>query len=172
MPHYNIYHMALQQSWLHNVPLIWLVQYSCSVVSNSLWPQGLQHSRPACPPPLQELAQTPVHWIGDAIQISHPLSSTSPAFNLSQNQGLFEWVSSSHQMAKVLEFQLQHRFFQWIFRNDLFQDWLVWSPCSPRDSQEFFPTPQFKNANSLVLSFLYSPILISIHDFWKNHSFD
>ena len=157
MPHYNIYHMALQQSWLRNVPLIWLVQYSCSVVSNSLWPQGLQHSRPACPPPLQELAQTHVHWIGDAIQISHPLSSTSPAFNLSQNQGLFEWVSSSHQMAKVLEFQLQHRFFQWIFRNDLFQDWLVWSPYSWRDSQESSPTPQFKSISSLALSFLFSP---------------
>ena len=55
-----------------------------------------------------------VHWIGDAIQPSHPLSSPSPAFNLSQHQGLFQWVSSSHQVAKVLEFQLQHQSFQWI----------------------------------------------------------
>ena len=63
---------------------------------------------------LPELAQTHVLWVNDAIQPSHPLSFPSPlAFNLSQNQGLFQWVSSSHQVAKVLEFQLQHRSFQW-----------------------------------------------------------
>ena len=61
---------------------------------------------------LLELTQTQVHWVGDAIQPSHPLSSPSPrAFNLSQHQGLFKWVSSSHQVAKVLEFQLQHQSF-------------------------------------------------------------
>ena len=65
---------------------------------------------------LPELAQTHVHQVCDAIQPSHPLSSPSPsAFNLSQHQGLFQWVSSSHQVAKVLEFQLQHQSFQWIF---------------------------------------------------------
>ena len=69
---------------------------------------------------LPELTQTPVHWVGDAIQPSHFLSSPSPpAFNLSQHQGLFKRVSSSHQVAKVLEFQLQHQSFQWILRNDL-----------------------------------------------------
>ena len=68
---------------------------------------------------LPELAQTYVLWVGDAIQPSHPLSSPSPpAFNLSQHQGLFQWVTSAHQVAKVLEFQLQHRSFQWIFRTD------------------------------------------------------
>ena len=103
---------------------------------------------------------------------SHPLSSPSPAFNLSQLQGLFQWVSSSHQVAKVLELQLQHQSFQWIFRTDFLYDWLAWSPCSPRDSQESSPTPQFKSTNSSVLSFLYGAILISIHDSWKNHSFD
>ena len=60
---------------------------------------------------LPELAQTHVHGVSDAIQPSHPLLSPSPAFNLSQNQGLFQWVSSSHQVAKVLEFQLQHQSF-------------------------------------------------------------
>ena len=61
--------------------------------------------------------QTHVHWVGDTIQLSHPLSSPSlPAFNLSQHEDLFKWVSSSHQVAKVLEFQLQHQSFQWIFR--------------------------------------------------------
>ena len=68
---------------------------------------------------LLELAQTHVHRVSDAIQPSHPLSSPSPpAFNLSQHQGLFKWVSSSHQVAKGLEFQLQHQSFQWIFRTD------------------------------------------------------
>ena len=58
-------------------------------------------------------------WVGDAIQPSHPLSSPSPAaFNLSQHQGLFQWVSSLHQVAKVLELQLQHQSFQWTFRVD------------------------------------------------------
>ena len=66
-----------------------------------------------------EFTQTHVHWVGDAIQPSHPLSSPSPStLNLSQHQGLSQWISSSHQVAKVLEFQLQHRSLQWIFRTD------------------------------------------------------
>ena len=69
---------------------------------------------------LLKLAQTHVHWVGDAIQPSHPLSSPSPpAFNLSQHQGLFQWVDSLHEAAKVLEFQLQHQSFQWTPRTDL-----------------------------------------------------
>ena len=78
-------------------------------------------SRPGFPVhhQLLELAQTHVHWVGDAIQPSHPLSSPfPPAFNLSQHQGLFQWVSSLHQVAKVLELQLQHQSFQWIFKTD------------------------------------------------------
>ena len=122
---------------------------------------------------LPDLAQAHVHRVGDAIQPSHPLLSHSPpAFNLSQHQGLFKWVSSSHQVTKVLELQLQQQSLQWIFWTDFLQDILVGSPCSPRDSQEFSPTPQFKSINSSALSFLYSPTLISIHDHWKYHSFD
>ena len=67
---------------------------------------------------LPELAQTRVHWVGDAIQPSCPLSFSSPAFNHSQHQGLFQWISSSHQVAKLLELQPQHRSLQWIFRTD------------------------------------------------------
>ena len=68
---------------------------------------------------LLELMQTHVHWVGDPIQPSHPLSSPSPpAFNLSRHQGLFQWVSVLHQVVQVLEFQLQHQFFQSIFRTD------------------------------------------------------
>ena len=122
---------------------------------------------------LLELAETHAHWVGDSIQPSHLLSSPSPpAFNLSQHQSLFQWVSSSRQVAKVLELQLQHQSFKWIFRTDFLQVWLAWSPCCPRGFQESSPTPQFKRSNSSVLSFLYGPPLTSIHDYWKNHSFD
>ena len=103
---------------------------------------------------------------GDAMQPPHPLSSPSPpTFNLSQHHGLFQWVDSSHQVAKVLEFQPQPQSFQWIFRVDFFYDWLVWSPSSPRDSQESSPTPQFRSINSsgsafflVQLSHLYMTI--------------
>ena len=119
---------------------------------------------------LPELAQTHVHRVSDAIQPSHPLLSPSPPpFNISQHQGLFRWVSSSHQVAKVLEFQLQHQYFQWILRTDFLYDGLAGSPCSPRDSQES-PTPQFKSISSSALSFLHSPTFTSIHDYWRNHS--
>ena len=95
------------------------------------------------------------------------LSSIFPS-----HQGPFKWVSSSHQVAKVLEFQLQHQSFHWTPRTDLLLDELAGSPCSPRDSQESSPTPQFKSIDSLALNFLYSPTLTSIHDHWKNHSLD
>ena len=81
----------------------------------------MNRSRPGLPVhhQLPEFTQTHVHWVSDAIHPSYPLSSPSPpAFNLSQHQGLFQWVSSLHQVAKVLKFQLQHQFFQWIFRTD------------------------------------------------------
>ena len=81
---------------------------------------------------LQEITQPHVHWASEVIQPSHPLSSPSPAFNLSQHQGLFKWVHSLHQVAKVLEFQLQHYSLQRYPRADLLQNGLVGSPCSPR----------------------------------------
>ena len=122
---------------------------------------------------LPEVTQTHIHRVGDAIQPSRPPSSPSlPALNLSQHQGLFKRVSSSHQAAKVLEFQLQHQSFQRNSRADLLQNGLVGSPCSPRDSQESSPIPQFKSINSSALSFLYNPTLTSIHDYWKNHNLD
>ena len=92
---------------------------------------------------LLEFTQIHVHWVGDIIQPSHPLSSPSPpTFNLSQHQGLFQWVSTLHQVAKVLEFQLQHQSFQQMFRTDFLKDGLVGSPCSPRVSQESSPIPK------------------------------
>ena len=122
---------------------------------------------------LPEFIQTHVRWVSDAIQLSHLLLSLfPPAFNHSQHQGLLKWVSSSHQVAKLSEFQLQHQSFQWTPRTDLLYDGLVGFPCSPTDSQESSPTPQFKSISSSVLRFLYSPTLTFIHDYWKNHSFD
>ena len=98
---------------------------------------------------LPEFTQTHVHRVGDAIQPSHPMSSPSPpAPNPSHHQSLFQWVNSSHEVAKVLEFQLYHHSFQRNPRADLLQNGLVGSPCSPRDSQESSPTPQFKSINS------------------------
>ena len=117
---------------------------------------------------LLEFTQIHVRWVGDTIQPSHPLSSPSPpAPNPSQHQGLFKWVSSLHQVAKVLEFQLQHQSFQWTLRTDLLQNGLAGSPCSPGDSQESSPS-----INSLVLSFVCSPTLTSIRDYWKNGNLD
>ena len=105
---------------LHQVLVPTSDQFSRSVMSDSLWPREPQHARPPCPSPTPGVHTMHVHWDGDAIQLSHPLSSPSPpALNLSQHQGLFRWVSSPHQMAKVLEFQLQHQSFQWTPRTDL-----------------------------------------------------
>ena len=106
---------------------------------------------------LLELAQTHVHRV--VMPFNQP-SPSPPAFNLSQHQGLFQWVSSSHQIAKILKLQLQHQSFQWIFRVDFLYDWLVLSPCSPRDSQESSPTPQFKKINSSAV--LYSSNIFPI----------
>ena len=95
------------------------VQFSHSVLSNSLWPHGQQHARPPCPSPTPRACSNSCLLRWWCHPIPHSLSSPSPpAFNLSQHQGLFKWVSSSHQVAKVLDLQLQHQFFQWIFRND------------------------------------------------------
>ena len=103
-------------------PYIFIDCCSCSVVSDSVTPWSAAHQVSLYYIILHyllEFAQTHLHWISNAIQPSHPLSSPSPpAFNLSQHQALFQWVSSLHQVAKVLEFQLQHQSFQWIFRPD------------------------------------------------------
>ena len=113
--------------WLYGKIEVWClfssVQFSRSVVSDSCDP--MNHSTPGLPVhhQLPESTQTHVHRVGDAIQLSYPLSSPSPpVLNLSQHQGLFQWVSSLHQVAKVLEFQLQHQSFQWIFRVDFCLD--------------------------------------------------
>ena len=105
---------------LHEIKLICIqfssVAQSCLTLCDPMNPRtpGLPvHNQ------LPESTQTHVHWVGDAFQPSHPLSSPfPPTLNLSQHQGLFQWVSSLHQVAKVLEFQLQHQFFQWTPRTE------------------------------------------------------
>ena len=150
--------------------------FCCSVAKlcSTLW-DFMDCSMPGLPVLhyLPEFVQIHVHWVGDAIQQSHPLSTpSSPALNLSQHKVLFQCVSISHQVARVLEVQLQHQSFQWIVRTDFLYNWLVGSPCRPSDSQESSPTPQFKSINSSALSFLHSPTLTSIHDHRKKHSLD
>ena len=140
------------------------VAQSCPILCNPM-----NRNTPGLPVyhQLLEFTQTHAHRVGDAIQPSHPLSPPSPpTFNLSQHQGLFQWVSSLHEVAKVLEFWLQHQSFQWTPMTHLLQDGLVGSPHSPRDSQESSPTPQFKSINFLALSFHHSPTLTFIHDYW------
>ena len=105
----------LSRVWLFVTPWTAVLQASLSI-TNSCTPGLPVHHQ------LPELTQTHVYWVGDAIQPSHPLSSPfPPAFNLSQHQGLFHWVSSLHQVDKILEFQLQHQSIQWVFRTDSFR---------------------------------------------------
>ena len=96
------------------------VQFSLSVLYDSLLPHELRHIGPPVRHQLPEPTQTHVHWVGAAIQPSHPPPSPfPPTLNLSQHQGFFKWVSSSHQVTRVLEFQVQHQSFQWTPRTDL-----------------------------------------------------
>ena len=100
--------------------LISSLQFSHSAVSDSLRPHESQHSRPPCPSPTPGVSSNscpPSRWCHPTISCS--VSPSPPTFNLSQHQGLFKWVSSLHQVAKVLEFQLQHQSFQWIVRTVL-----------------------------------------------------
>ena len=117
-----------------------------------------------------ELTQTHVHWVGDAIQPSHPLLSPSPpALNLSLHQGLFKWVSSSHQVAKVWSFNFSispsNEYSELIYFKI---DWF--DLLSIQGTLKSPPAPQFENISSSVLSVLYGPTLTSVHDYWKNHS--
>ena len=130
-----------------------LLLFSHSVLSNFFQPHRLQHTRLPCPSPSPRACSNSC----PLSQWSYPTISASslPTFNLSQHQGLFKWVSSSHQVTKVLELQLQHQSFQWIFRSDFLYHWLVEFPCSPRDSQESSPTPQFNSISSSAFSKLF-----------------
>ena len=147
------------------------VQFSRSVMSDALWPHELQHARPPCPSPTPGVYSSPSsRWCHPAISSSVvPFSScpqslpASESFPMSQ---LFTWGGQSIGVSastSVLPMNTQ---------DGSPLGWTGWISCSPRDSQESFPTPQFKSINSSALSFLHSPILTSIHDQRKNHSLD
>ena len=132
--------------------LYFLIISSIQLLSH-VQPHGLQHSWLPCPSPTpRACSDSYVHQVGDAIQPSHPLSFHSPpALSLSQHQGLFQWVSSLYQVAKVLELQLQH----------LPMNIQDWSPC--KGTLKSLLQQRSSNINSSVLSFLYSPTLTSVH---------
>ena len=148
-------------------------QFSLSVMSDSLLPHGLQHARLPCPsltPGACSNSCSLSQWCHPTISSSViPFSSCLPSFPASGYFPMSQVFASGGQStgdsasASVLPMNIQYWFPL---------SWLVWFPCSPRDSQESSPTPQFKSISCLVLSFLYSPTLTSIHDYWKNHSLD
>ena len=148
------------------------IQFSCSDVSNTLWLNGLQHAMPPCPSPTPRVCSnsyTSNQWCHPTISSSVvPFSSclqSFPEIRVFSNESvlLIRWpkywsfsfsISPSNEYSRLISFSM------------------VWYLCSPGDSQESSLTPQSKSINSLVLSFLYSPTLTSIYDYWKNHSFD
>ena len=149
------------------------VQFSHSVLSDSLRPHESQHTRPPCPSPTPGVYSNSCpssRWCHLTISSSVvpfsscpqslPASGSFPMSQLFTSDGQSIGVSAS---ASVLSMNTQ---------NLSPLGWLVGSPCSTRESQEFSPTPQFKSINSSVPSFLHSPTLTSIHDHWKNHSLD
>ena len=100
-------------------------------MSNSLWPHELQHTRLPCPYHLLlKLMSIELVMPSNYLILCCPLLLLPSAFP--SHQCLFQWIGSSHQVAKVLELQLQYQSFQWIFKVDFLLDWLVWSPCCPR----------------------------------------
>ena len=142
-------------------------------MSSSWRPHGLQHARPPCPSPTPGVFSNSCplsQWYHPTISSSViPFSSCPQSFPALLSFPVSQFFSSGGQSigvsasASVLPLDIQ--------------DWfplglMVRSPYSPRDSQESSPTPQFKSINSSALSFLCSPTLTSIHDYWKNHSFD
>ena len=153
--------------YIHNISICCSVAKSCLTLCNPM----------DCSMPdflvlryLPEFAQTLViQWCHQTISSS--VTPSPLALNLSQHQVFSNELALCIRRPKYWSFCFSISPSSW-FRVDFLQDWLVWSPCCLRDSQESSPTPQFKSINSLVLSFLYSPILTSIHDYWKNHGSD
>ena len=151
------------------------VQFSHSVVSQLFLWDPMNHSTPDLPVhhQLPGFTQTHVHWVSHVIQPSHSLlSHCLPSPNTSQHQGLFHWVSSPHGVAKVFGVSASGSVLPMNTQDWSPLGWTGWLSCSPGDSQQYSATPQFKSINFLVLRFLHSPTLTSVHDYWKNHSLD
>ena len=158
------------------------VQFSCSIMSNSVTPRTAASQSYLSITKSQSLLK--IISIESVIKSNHlilycpvPFFSCLQAVPKSESFPVSQFFN---QVAKALELQLQHQSFQWILKTDFLSDWLDWSPYSPCNSQESSQTPilwysaffMVKSINSLVLSFLYGPALTSILYYWKNHSFD
>ena len=175
--HYKLYvhviYICCIYVYVYTEHMLSSVQFSCSVMSDSLRPHELQHSRPPCPSPTPGVHPT----LCPLSQWCHPTNSSS-VFPFSSCPQYFP-ASGSFQMSQLLASGGQSigvSASASVLPTNT-QDWSPlgrtgWSPWSPLDSQESSPTPQFKSINFSALSFIYSPILISIHDHWKNHSLD
>ena len=141
-------------------------QISRSVVSDSLRPHKLQHARPPCPSPTPEVYSNSCHWVSDAIQPSHPLSSPSPpALNLSQHQGLFQCVSSLHQVAKVFAVSVSKSVLPVNTQDWSPLRWTDWIALQSKGLSRVF-------SNTTVQKHQFFGALTSLHDHWENHSFD
>ena len=160
----------MTESWKqfksHSVP------FSCSVVSDSMRPHEPQHARPPCP---STPGSHPNPWA--LCQWCHPTISSSvvPFFSCPQSlpaSGSFQMSQLFASSGQSIRVSASTSVLPMNTQDWSPLGWTGWSPCSPSDSQKSSPTPQFKSINSSVLSFLYSPTLISIHDYWKNHSLD
>ena len=149
------------------------VQFSHSIMSDTLWPHGLQHTKLPCPSPTPRACSNSCpssQWCHPTIPFSVvPFSSCLQSFPASRSFPMSQFFASGGQSigvsatASVLPMNIQDSFPLGL--TDLIS-------LHTKDSQESSPTPQFKSINSLVLSFLYSPTLTSIHDYWRNHSLD
>ena len=149
------------------------LQFSHSVASDSFWLHGRQHTRPPCPsatPKVYSNSCPLSHWCHPTISSSVvPFSSSLQSSPASESFQMSQLFASGGQSTGV---SASTSVLPMNTRTDLLWDGLVGSPCSPRDSQESSPTPQFKSVNSSVLTFLYGPTLTTLHDHWKNHSLD
>ena len=117
---YYVLNNILKVLFIYTNHILSSFQFSYSITSDYLRPHGLQHPNLPCPSPTPRVNSNSCPFSQWCHAATHPLSSPlPPAFNLSQHQGLFKWVGSSHQVAKILEFQIQHQSFQWTPRTDL-----------------------------------------------------
>ena len=150
-----------------------LLLLSCKVVFDSLWSHKLKHPRLPCPSPSPRVCSNtcPLNqwWQPTILSSVVPFSSCLQSFSVS-GPFLMSWLLASGGQSNGVSASASA--LPMIFRVDFLQVWLVWSPCCPRDSQESSVAPQFKSINSLALNLPYGPALTSIHDCWKNHSFD
>ena len=154
--------------WKHNL-LIYLLLFTHSVLSDSLWPHEQQHDRLPCPSLSPRVCSNSTESVRPSkhLILCHT-SPSPPALSLSQHQGVFQWVCSSHQVAKVLELHLQQ---QSVFAMNI-QSWFLLGLTCLISLLSKGLWRVLSSISSLVLSLLYGLTLMSVHGYWKNHSFD